>query len=188
MTSGVETSFFTSLDIMDQECEHRTPEEGDDGSVESHAEFKCQLTEVGIIRFYTFQSQGNAPNGSDESQRGNNPGHVADWVIAQIKAVPKSKEEIEESGYTQSVLFVRQDNYVVVRGVRWVHKKNRNKYMDVKKLEKIEGIWVATEMHMTTKSGKKTLHSTVIRQKNTHFNQNSVNEELFTIRRLEKGL
>ena len=60
--------------------------------------------------------------------------------------------------------------------------------MDVKKLEQIEGIWVTTEMHMTTKSGKKTLHSTVIRQKNTHFNQNSVNEGLFTIRRLEKGL
>ena len=108
--------------------------------------------------------------------------------VWQIKAVPKSKEEIKESGYTQSVLFVRQDNYVVVRGVRWVHKKKRNKYMDVKKLEQIEGIWVTTEIHMTTKSGKKTLHSTVIRQKETHFNQNSVNEELFTIRRLEKGL
>ena len=108
--------------------------------------------------------------------------------VWQIKAVPKSKDEIEESGYTQSILFVRQDNYVVVRGVRWVHKKKRNKYMDIKKLEQIEGIWVPTEMHMTTKSGKKTLHSTVIRRKNTHFNQNSVNEELFSIRRLEKGL
>ena len=27
--------------------------------------------------------------------------------------------------------------------------------MDVKKLEQIEGVWVATEMQMTTKSGKK---------------------------------
>ena len=113
---------------------------------------------------------------------------VRDNPVWQIKAVPKSKDEIEESGYTQSILFVRQDNYVVIRGVRWVHKKKRNKYMDVKKLEQIEGIWVPTEMHMTTKSGKKTLHSTVIRRKNTHFNQNSVNEELFSIRRLEKGL
>jgi hypothetical protein len=107
--------------------------------------------------------------------------------VWQIKAVPKSKAEIEESGYTQSVLFVRQDNYVVVRGVRWVHKKKRLKYMDVKKLEQIEGVWVATEMQMTTKSGKKTLHRTVIRTKNTRFNQDSVNEELFSIRRLEKG-
>ena len=107
--------------------------------------------------------------------------------VWQIKAVPKSKAEIEESGYTQSVLFVRQDNYVVVRRVSWVHKKKRLKYMDVKKLEQIEGVWVATEMQMTTKSGKKTLHRTVIRTKNTRFNQDSVNEELFSIRRLEKG-
>ena len=59
--------------------------------------------------------------------------------------------------------------------------------MDVKKLEQIEGVWVATEMQMTTKSGEKTLHRTVIRRKNTRFNQDSVNEELFSIRRLEKG-
>ena len=108
--------------------------------------------------------------------------------VWQIKAVPKSKEEIEESGYTQSVLFVRQDNYVVVRGVRWVYKKKRNKYLDVKKLEQIDGIWVNTEMQMTTKSGKKTLHRTIIRSKNTKFNQESVNEDFFSIRRLEKGL
>ena len=107
--------------------------------------------------------------------------------VWQIKAVPKSKAEIQESGYTQSVLFVRQDNYVVVRVVHWVHKKKRLKYMDVKKLEQIEGVWVATEMQMTTKSGKKTLHRTVIHRKNTRFNQESVNEELFSIRRLEKG-
>ncbi|HJL85522.1 MAG TPA: outer membrane lipoprotein-sorting protein, partial [SAR324 cluster bacterium] len=94
----------------------------------------------------------------------------------------------EESGYTQSVLFVRQDNYVVVRGVRWVYKKKRNKYLDVKKLEQIDGIWVNTEMQMTTKSGKKTLHRTIIRIKNTKFNQESVNEDFFSIRRLEKGL
>ena len=59
--------------------------------------------------------------------------------------------------------------------------------MEVKKLEQIEGIWVATEMQMTTKSGKKTLHRTLIRRKNNRFNQDSVNEELFSIRRLEKG-
>ena len=75
----------------------------------------------------------------------------------------------------------------MVRVVHWVHKKKRLKYMDVKKLEQIEGVWVATEMQMTTKSGKKTLHRTVIRRKNTRFNQDSVNEELFSIRRLEKG-
>ena len=108
--------------------------------------------------------------------------------VWQIKSVPKTKAEVVKSGYSKSVVFIRQDNYVMIRGVRWVYKKKRNKYLDVRKLEKIDGIWVSTELHVTTKSGKKTLHKTILKQKNVHFNQDEVNEDLFSIRRLEKGL
>ena len=108
--------------------------------------------------------------------------------VWQIKSVPKTKIEAEKSGYSKSVFFIRQDNYVMIRGVRWVYKKNRNKYLDVRKLEKIDGIWVSTEMHVTTKSGRKTLHKTILKENNIKFNQAEVNEDLFTIRRLEKGL
>ena len=107
--------------------------------------------------------------------------------VWQIKAVPKSKDEAKKSGYSKSVIFIRQDNYVMIRAVRWVHKKRRNKYIDVKKLENIDGIWVSTETHVTTKTGKKTLHKTILKEKNIRFNQDEVNEDLFTIRRLEKG-
>ncbi len=108
--------------------------------------------------------------------------------VWQIKAVPKTKAEAKKSGYSKSVVFIRKDNYVMIRGVRWVHKKKRNKYLDVRKLDKIDGIWVSTEMHVTTKSGKKILHKTIMKQNNIHFNQDEVNEGLFSIRRLEKGL
>ena len=108
--------------------------------------------------------------------------------VWQIKSVPKTKAEAEKSGYSKSVVFIRQDNYVMIRGVRWVYKKKRNKYLDVRKLEKIDGIWISTEMHVTTKSGKKTLHKTILKQNNIKFNQVEVDENLFTIRRLEKGL
>jgi len=107
--------------------------------------------------------------------------------VWQIKAVPKSKDEAKKSGYSKSVIFIRQDNYVMIRAVRWVHKKRRNKYIDVKKLEKIDGIWVSTEMHVTTKTGKKTLHKTILKENNIRFNQDEVNADLFTVRRLEKG-
>ena len=107
--------------------------------------------------------------------------------VWQIKAVPKSKDEAKKSGYSKSVIFIRQNNYVMIRAVRWVYKKRRNKYLDVKKLEKIDGIWVSTEMHVTTKTGKKTLHKTILKQKNISFNQDEVNADLFSVRRLEKG-
>ncbi len=111
-------------------------------------------------------------------------GGVAVW---QIESIPNTEKEIDETGYTKSVVFVRQDNYVVIRSVNWLKKGRRLKYFDVKKLEQIDGIWVPTEMHMTTKKGKATLHKTVIKAHDVRFNQ-GLGEDLFTLRQLEKGL
>ncbi|MEN8169535.1 MAG: outer membrane lipoprotein-sorting protein [Pseudomonadota bacterium] len=106
------------------------------------------------------------------------------WII---EALPKSKEEIEETGYKKSWLFIRQDNFMLVRAVHWTHEGGRIKYMDVPKLEQIDGIWVAREMTMTTKKGKSTLHRTLLNFDNIKFNQ-ELDESMFTLRRLEKGL
>ncbi|GIT71295.1 MAG: hypothetical protein Ct9H300mP28_11090 [Pseudomonadota bacterium] len=40
------------------------------------------------------------------------------------QAVPKNKDEAEKSGYSKSVIFIRQDNYVMIRAVRWVKKRD----------------------------------------------------------------
>ncbi len=105
------------------------------------------------------------------------------WVI---ESVPKTQEVIDTYGYTKSVLFVRQDNYVVVRAVNWIKKGDKLKYMDVRSLELIDNIWVPTEIHMTTKKGKATLHRTILKRENVRFNQD-LKEDLFTVRQLEKG-
>jgi len=106
------------------------------------------------------------------------------WVI---EAIPKTKEEIEESGYSKSVLFVRQDNFMVVRAVHWVNEGGRIKYMDSPKIELIDGIWVATKRTMTTKKNKKTQHKTELNFYNVKFNQ-PIEQDVFSLRRLEKGL
>jgi hypothetical protein len=106
------------------------------------------------------------------------------WIV---EAVPRTQEEVDETGVTKTVSFVRKDNYVVIRTKIWLKKGKRNKYFDVKKLEQIDGIWVATEMHMATKKGKKTLHRTVLKTSNVSFDQD-LGEDLFSTRRLEKGL
>lgn len=110
--------------------------------------------------------------------------NVNTWII---EAMPKNETVIEETGYTKSLLFVRQDNYVVIRAVHFVKEGNRLKYMDVKKLELIDKIWVATETHMTTKKGKITFHKTILRHHDVKFDQD-LKESFFTVRRLEKGL
>jgi len=109
---------------------------------------------------------------------------VNTWII---EALPKNEEVIEETGYTKSLLFVRQDNHVAIRAVHFVRDGNLLKYMDVKKLELIDKIWVATEIHMTTKKGKATLHKTILKHHDVKFGQD-LDESFFTVRRLEKGL
>ncbi len=106
------------------------------------------------------------------------------WVI---QSIPRSKEVIDETGYKKGILFVRQDNYYVIRGIMWTESGGYLKYMDVKTLEQIEGIWVGTEMHVTKKKGKQFVHKTILKMDNVKFNQD-LDYDTFTIRRLEKGL
>lgn len=111
-------------------------------------------------------------------------GGVATWVI---KSVPRSREIMDKIGYGESLAWVRQDNYVVIRGIRKVYKSRKVRYFQIKKLEQIDGIWVAVEMQMTTKQGKTTLHTTRLKQRSVRFNQD-LSADMFTVRRLEKGL
>ena len=59
--------------------------------------------------------------------------------------------------------------------------------MDVRKLEEIDGIWVAMQTTMTTKQGKKTLHKTILTNSDVEVNK-EINDDIFTIRTIEKGL
>ena len=106
------------------------------------------------------------------------------WLI---ESTPRTPRVVEQYGYTKSVVFVRQDNYFIIRGVNWVKDGGKLKYMDVRRLEQIDGIWVGTEMFMKTTKNKQTLHSTILRLNNVKFNQD-LSEDMFTVRRMESGL
>lgn len=107
--------------------------------------------------------------------------------VWQILATPNNEEEIERTGYTKSVVFVRQDNLVVIRSVAWVKEGNKNKFMEVKTLEQIDGIWTPTEVVMTTKKGKETEHASVLKSRNVQYDQ-PMDDDLFSQRRLSQGL
>ena len=115
-------------------------------------------------------------------QEGELDGHKV-WII---ESTPVDDEEIDETGYTKSINFVRQDNYVVVQAKIWVKKGKRNKYLKVEELEQIDGIWVPTVMTMTTKKGKQTLHKTILRMSDVQFNQ-GLDFDMFSVRGLETG-
>lgn len=106
------------------------------------------------------------------------------WLI---QITPRNDEVVNKYGYTKSVVFVRKDIDMTVRAVNWVKDGKKVKYFDIKKLENIDGIWTAREIHMTTKRGKATEHKTVLKFSNVQYNFDLDDNE-FTVRRIEKGL
>jgi hypothetical protein len=106
--------------------------------------------------------------------------------VWQIEALP-DEVEIKRTGYKKSILFVRKDNFVLIRAAHILDKGGLIKYQDIKSLELIDGIWVATEIHMTTKRGKEVRHRTVLFNKDTQFNR-PMQASWFTSNQLEKGL
>ena len=105
------------------------------------------------------------------------------WVIL---AQPRNRDVIDETGYKQSLLFVRDDIDFVVRTIGWEKSGGYIKYMEVKKLEQIDGIWVATEMHVKKTLNKKAVHRTILRWTDIQFNQ-PLEADFFSTRQLEKG-
>ena len=114
-------------------------------------------------------------------------GEVRDQKVWVIWSVPRSKDVIHETGYEKSLLFVQQDIDMVVRAIRWDKDGGYLKYVDLRKIEKIDGIWVATDTLVTKKKGKTTVHKTILTLDNVKYNQ-ELDYDIFTIRRMEKGL
>jgi len=106
--------------------------------------------------------------------------------VWMIESIPRNKKTRKESGYTKTVAIVRKDNYMVVRAINYM-RNGKKKYLDLKKIHKQSGVWVVDEMTMTTKKSKATTHKTVLKFKNIKVNK-PLSNDLFTTRRLEKGL
>ncbi|WP_321493359.1 outer membrane lipoprotein-sorting protein [uncultured Desulfobacter sp.] len=110
--------------------------------------------------------------------------NIKTWAIW---AIPRSDKVIKETGYEKELLFVRQDNDVVTRSIGWVENSPDLKYMTVRQLDIIDGIWVATSMQITRKKGKQTVHKTDLILDRVKFNQD-LDEGMFSVRQMEKGL
>lgn len=111
-------------------------------------------------------------------------GKVAVW---KILVSPKTQKTIDETGYLKYEVYIRKDNYMRVRAKYYLKKSSRLKYLDVKKIEKINGIDIATVITMITKESRKTIHKTVLIQSNTKINT-EIKDSFFTQRVMKKGL
>ncbi len=114
-------------------------------------------------------------------------GKVNNKKVWLIEAVPVSDKVRDRYGYLKSVVFIRQDIFMGVRAVHWLKEGKKIKYQENKGIKQIDGVWVATELHMKTTKNKVTSHRTIMRYSDIKFNQN-LSDKLFTVRTLEKGI
>jgi len=111
---------------------------------------------------------------------------VGDADVWIMESTPKTQKTVDETGYLKSYMFVRKDNFVVIRAIHFL-TDGRRKYLDVKEMKEVDGIWVNTLVEMKTTKNKVTQHKTLLKTENIKFNQ-AIDDGFFTVRRIEKGL
>jgi hypothetical protein len=102
----------------------------------------------------------------------------------QIKATPITDEKIKESGYARRDLFIRKDNFVLVK-VKFYDKSN-SLFKEFKatsiKMDEVSKKWRAYSIEM---SNLKTSHKTVLDITGIKINK-GLDKETFTQRNLQK--
>lgn len=107
--------------------------------------------------------------------------------VWKIKATALSPEVAKETGYQESILWVRSDPYLVIKASHQTDNPKRNKEYKVIDYEQIDGIWVVTESRMQVFYKDELEQETTLKVNDVQFNQN-LDDALFTVRTLEKGL
>lgn len=127
---------------------------------------------------FTYDDMGNRDVEADNHKllREETINRQAYWVI---ESTPIKGDGM----YSKTISWIRKDNYMIYRVEYFNMQGAFLKVLDVKKIEKIEGFWVATEMVMTNHQRK---HKTIIRLDSVTYNV-SIDESTFTVNALEKG-
>ena len=114
-------------------------------------------------------------------------GGQAVWIIQGIPAAAKRQAVVKETGYLKVRMWVRKDNFMIVKGKYWVKKGKKIKYFRAGEIRQEGGIWTAFEMQMgTTRKGKKE-HASVIKTREIVYNTD-ISDGMFSTQRMERGL
>ena len=107
------------------------------------------------------------------------------WLI---ESRPRTDDEISETGYLKSHLWISKRMLVPVQSKAWVREGKRLKYTQFKDIRAIDGLWVAHQILVRTVRGGEVESSSALVFTDLKFNQDSVTADDFSERRLEQGL
>lgn len=124
---------------------------------------------------YTFAGQGVLVDGKDT------------WVIQGVPKQDARERVLDETGYLKTMMWIRKDNYMLVKAKYWVKQGKKIKDYKASDIRQIDRIWTACEMTMITTSRGKVEHSSVLKFSNIHYNTD-IKDTYFTTRSMERGI
>jgi Outer membrane lipoprotein-sorting protein len=111
----------------------------------------------------------------------------ASWMGPDGQAYPawqlESRAKDERSAYPRAVSLVRKDNFVVVAADVFNRRNEREKHYQVRRLDRIDGVWTAMDLVMTNETQKTRTELAVT---NAKYNI-GLTEADFSRRALEQG-
>ncbi len=82
---------------------------------------------------------------------------MAVWLV---RATAADEEVIDRTGYTESVVYVQQSNYQVIRAIHSLEGGNERKLMNIPQWEHRDGYWLPKVMQVVSQEGGQTVHRT----------------------------
>ncbi len=124
---------------------------------------------------YSFVKQSVLLNGVDT------------WVIQGLPKKEVKDKVLDETGYLKTLMWIRKDNYMLVKGKYWVKQGRKIKFFKADDIRKVDNIWTAHTLTMVTTNKGKVEHSSVLKFSNVQYNV-PIDDPTFTTRRMERGL
>lgn len=112
---------------------------------------------------------------------------VGDEPVWLVRATAADSDVIDRTGYTESVVYVQQSNYQVIRAIHNLEGGNERKLMNIPQWEHRDGYWLPKVMQVVSQEGGQTVHRTQLTFSDIDLDP-EVSESEFTVQRLEQGL
>jgi hypothetical protein len=134
---------------------------------------------------------------SDLSQQ--NPTDYEFTIIAQSEKVgdedtwhiagkPKTETVRDETGYSQTELWVSKSKLIVVQLKATLLKDNKTKYLKASDIKQVDGVWSPFRMQMRTLQGGKLVSETLLEVLSLKNDAPEVSDRDFTQERLSRGI
>ena len=95
-----------------------------------------------------FYSDNFFPNIDDYNYEIMREAKINNYKVWQILVKPK---KLEPKKFSQSVIFVRQDNFIIIQVENYTKKDKSSKYIKIKGLKKINNIWQISKIILMQK-------------------------------------